>query len=192
MRLQEKFANNPKAMHGEYKVFAVFTGLFIVSIAVSFFALMSSYAKAVRRHEFMLQIYKNPKAKVVAQEHAKDFIEHKKTEVKHKRLQKAQEQAQQKYEQKMSTIQEHQHKLMAQNPAFFMAVPSYQPPKLDEEVQKEYNYSLCESIDYQTPEVKEAPKEEQVTLSKAQFEAMVKIAPELSTLGVATNANQME
>lgn len=194
VRLQEKFANNPQALHAEYKAFACFTSVFILAIAVSFFAMMNSYAKAVRRHEFMLEIYKNPKAKVVAPEHAKQFIEHKKTEIKHKRLMKAQEHAQRQYDEKMSEIQKVQQELVAKNPHFFIATPAYEPPKLDDEAQKEYNYSLCESIDYQTPEVQaEAPKaEEKVTLSKAQFEAMVKIAPELSSLGVATNANQME
>lgn len=72
----------------------------------------------------------------------------------------------------------------------------------DEEAgKKEYNYSLCESIDYQQPVIKaEAPVPEveteqasqSITITKEQFEAMLKVAPELSALGVSSVSNNME
>lgn len=163
-RLQEKFAANPEAMKAEYKTFAAFTGAFIVAIAVSFFTMMGKYHKAVKRHEFLLEIYKNPKAKVLPNERANEYITHKKTEKKHKRLVEAQQKVHEKYQQKMAQIHAEAQKLQAVNPNFFLAAPAYQPPKLEEDA-KEYNYSLCESIDYQNLET--------------------------STLGVAAHANQM-
>jgi hypothetical protein len=69
-RLQEKFAENPEAMKAEYKTFAAFTGVFLIAVAISFFTMMSKYHKAVQRHEFLLEIYKNPKAKVLPNERA--------------------------------------------------------------------------------------------------------------------------
>ena len=88
------------------------------------------------------------------------------------------------------------------NPALSGApTATYAPPKLDEEecdeesAKKDFNYSLCESIDYQQPiaaeptpvpetEKVEAALPGSVTFTKEQFEALLKVAPQLSSLGV--------
>lgn len=204
--LQAKFENNPNSFKKEIKVAGAFTGIFLIAIVASFFSLLNTYKKSVAKHEFLLSIYQNPKAKVVPTHKAQEFIEHKKLEAKHKRTLKAQNAAQEEYNSKMAEIAKVQQQLMAQNPMFMsaMVTPAYAPPQLDDEEagKKEYNYSLCESIDYQQPMIRaEAPVPEleteqaaaqQITISKEQFAAMLKVAPELSALGVASTANQME
>jgi len=60
------------------KVAGVFGGVFLAVIATCFFAMMNQYHRAVARHEFLLEIFQNPKAKVVPNHRAQEFIEHKK------------------------------------------------------------------------------------------------------------------
>lgn len=176
------------------RVAAVFGGVFIACLAMCFFAMLNQYHKAVARHEFLLEIYKNPKAKVVPNHKAQEFIEHKKLQVRHKRALKAAEDAHKELAFKQEKVNKLQQQMMLGGAP--MTFSAYQPPVIDEEAptqNNEYNYSLCESIDYQQPLLKaEEPETNgKITLSREQFQALV-AAPEISSLGVATHVNRMD
>lgn len=152
--LQKRLRSDPLSFKKEIRVAGAFTVIFLAAIVVSFFSLLTTYKKSVAKHEFLLSIYQNPKAKVVPTHRAQEFIEHKKLEAKHKRTLKAQKAIEEEYTTKMAEIVQIQQTLIAKNPAFLQA-NTYMPPQIDEEAGKqEYNYSLCESIDYQQPIIK--------------------------------------
>lgn len=81
-------------------------------------------SKHVKSYEELVQLYQNPRARVVPQENVKDVM----NVVEKKRVMKSQ----------------------ARQP--LMSNPVYVPPQLnkDEEAKEEFNYSVCESVDYQS------------------------------------------
>ena len=176
------------------KIFAGFGVVFVACLVMCFFSVLNQYYKAVARHEMLLEIYKNPKAKVVPNHRAKEFIEQKKLQVRHKRALKAADEAHKTLIKQTENVNKLQEQLMLNGQP--MTFSAYVPPAIDEEALKtknEYNYSLCESIDYQQPLLKpENGTKDEIRISREQFESMVAIAPQVSTLGVASHANQME
>ena len=115
-QIQSKYQNDPAALKREIKVAGIFTGVFVLAIAVSYLSLLNTYKKSVAKHEFLLSIYQNPNAKVVPQHRAKEFIAKKTYEVQQKKALKAQMHAQEQYNKKMEFFAQQQMMLLAQNP----------------------------------------------------------------------------
>ena len=107
-QIQAKYQNDPQALKREIKVAGVFTGVFVLAIAVSYLSLLNTYKKSVAKHEFLLSIYQNPNAKVVPQHRAKEFIAKKTYEVKQKKALKAQMAAQEHYNKQMEFFRQQQ------------------------------------------------------------------------------------
>eukprot|EP00117_Sycon_ciliatum_P031324 scpid78907/ scgid24523/ len=105
-QIQTKYQNDPQALKREIKVAGVFTGVFVLAIAVSYLSLLNTYKKSVAKHEFLLSIYQNPNAKVVPQHQAKEFIAKKTYEVQQKKALKAQMAAQEHYNKQMQFFQQ--------------------------------------------------------------------------------------